>query len=273
MNRLPNHYRIALQAAIDASFVVMNYYNVGFTSEAKSDGSPVTEADKASSDLINSRLQTTNIPIIGEEIVNLDYQTRKNWKENWCVDPLDGTKEFIKKNGEFVINIAHIVEGNPVFGIIVSPVQQTFLLGGKATGVFTGTFDIDGNTHDWKQLHANTQINNPLVLISSRSFHSPKTANFVEGLRQKYGALTNIEKGSALKFFDLAYGKADIYPRFAPTMEWDIAAGQAILEGLDGTIQDVYFKQKLVYNKQTLYNPYFIAQTKASIDYQVNPIV
>jgi 3'(2'), 5'-bisphosphate nucleotidase len=273
MNGLPKNYTIALQAAIDASFVVMQFYNTSFTSENKSDGSPVTEADKSSSDLINSRLKETNIPIIGEEILNTDFSIRKNWTENWCVDPLDGTKEFIKKNGEFVINIAHIVHGNPVFGIIVSPVERKILVGGIATGVFIGKFDTSGQTSNWEEQHANSAINIPMVLISSRSFHSTKTAEFVEKLRQKYGSLTYLEKGSALKFFDLATGKADIYPRFAPTMEWDIAAGQAILEALGGTIVNVQSGQPLIYNKEELYNPFFIAQTKASIQYKLNPIV
>lgn len=273
MNGLPKNYTIALQAAIDASFVVMKYYEVGFSSENKLDGSPVTEADKASSDLIHSRLQSTNIPVIGEEILNSDFSIRKNWKENWCVDPLDGTKEFIKKNGEFVINIAHILHGEPIFGIIVSPVQRKILLGGKETGVFIGTFDEEGNSKDWKQLHASVRINNPMILISSRSFHSPKTAEFVETIRTKYGELTYLEKGSALKFFDLAEGTADIYPRFAPTMEWDIAAGQAILEALGGTIVNVQTGKPLVYNKEELYNPFFLAQTKASLLHPLNPII
>lgn len=272
MNGLPKNYTIALQAAIDASFVVMDYYDAGFESENKVDGSPVTEADKASSMLIHSRLQTTNIPIIGEEIINIDFSIRKNWTENWCVDPLDGTKEFIKKNGEFVINIAHIVQGKPVFGIIVSPVQKKILLGGTATGVYIGSFDTTGKTYNWKQLHANSAINQPMVLVSSRSFHSPKTAEYVEKLREKYGSLTYLEKGSALKFFDLATGNADIYPRFAPTMEWDIAAGQAIMEALEGTIVAVETGKPLTYNKEELYNPFFVAQTKASIDHTQNTI-
>ena len=273
MNGLPKNYIIALQAAIDASFVVMKYYKAGFSSENKLDGSPVTEADKASSDLIHSRLQSTNIPIIGEEILNSDFSIRKNWTENWCVDPLDGTKEFIKKNGEFVINIAHIVHGNPVFGIIVSPVEQKIVVGGKAIGVFIGKFDTSGQTSNWEELHANSDINTPMVLISSRSFHSTKTAEFVEKLRQKYGSLTYLEKGSALKFFDLAIGKADIYPRFAPTMEWDIAAGQAIMEALDGAILAIETGKPLTYNKEELYNPFFVAQTKASMQYKLNPMV
>ena len=273
MNTLPEIYTTAIQAGIDASFVIMEYYDRGFSSEDKLDGSPVTEADKASSDLIHSKLQATNIPVIGEEIVNLAYSIRKDWKENWCVDPLDGTKEFIKKNGEFVINIAHIIDGNPVFGIIVSPVQRKMLVGGKNTGVYLATFDGSGELVSWNQIHANSEINQPMVLISSRSFHSPKTAEFVEQLREQYGQISYIEKGSALKFFDLAEGKADVYPRFAPTMEWDIAAGQAILEALGGTIVNVNTGKSLIYNKEDLHNPFFLAQTKASIEFKLNQTV
>lgn len=273
MNALPQIYSTAIQAAIDASFVVMEYYNAGFSSEDKLDGSPVTEADKASSDLIHSRLQTTDIPIIGEEIQNIDFSERKHWKQNWCVDPLDGTKEFIKKNGEFVINIAHIIEGKPAFGIIVSPVHQRILIGGKTVGVFISSFNQKGIISDWIRIEEQSQLNQPMVLISSRSFHSPKTAKFVEQLREKYGQITYVEKGSALKFFDLAEGKADVYPRFAPTMEWDIAAGQAILEALGGEIVEVKTGENLTYNKESLYNPYFIAQTSASIHYKLNQIV
>ena len=265
MNTLPSNYTLAIQAAIDASFVVMKYYEDGFSSVDKLDGSPVTEADKASSDLIHSRLATTNIPVIGEEIKNSPYAERKDWVENWCVDPLDGTKEFIKKNGEFVINIAHVQQGVPVFGIIVSPVFKKVLIGGLSTGVYLANFDQYGVSSDWKKLENPRKANEPMVLISSRSFHSPKTEEFVSRLREKYGELIYVEKGSALKFFDLAEGKADIYPRFAPTMEWDIAAGQAILEAMGGTILDVVKNTPLKYNKEDLYNPYFIAQTQASL--------
>ena len=273
MNTLPEIYKIAIQAGIEASFVVMDYYEKGFSSENKLDGSPVTEADKASSNLITNKLKETNIPIIGEEIINFEYTFRKDWKENWCVDPLDGTKEFIKKNGEFVINIAHIIACKPAFGIIVSPVQRKILIGGKNFGVFTSTFNEVGQLEDWTQIDIKSEINQPMVLISSRSFHSPKTSEFVEQLREQYGDIRYVEKGSALKFFDLAEGTADIYPRFAPTMEWDIAAGQAIIEALGGRIVDIHTDKPLIYNKKELENPYFLAQTNASILHKINPTV
>jgi 3'(2'), 5'-bisphosphate nucleotidase len=273
MNILSPNYSIAIQAAIDASFVVMKYYESNFSSENKEDGSPVTEADQASSDLIHLRLQVTQIPIIGEEIKNLPFEERNLWKENWCVDPLDGTKEFIKKNGEFVINIAHVVSGKPTFGIIVSPVLKKIIVGGPSTGVWINTFNEKGTLQTWQEVSSKTTLNNPMVLVSSRSFHSPKTEQFVQELREKYGELIYLEKGSALKFFDLAEGKADIYPRFAPTMEWDIAAGHAILNALGGVIAEVNTGKELTYNKESLFNPYFIAQTKASLTTQLEKFI
>ena len=268
MNGLPKNYLIAIQAAIDASFVVMQFYNTGFTSENKSDGSPVTEADKASSDFINSRLKETNIPIIGEEILNTDFSIRKNWTENWCVDPLDGTKEFIKKNGEFAVNIAHIVNNVPVFGIIVAPVTKEIIIGGLSMGVFQSTFDCDGTIKGWNEIKSKNEINPPLILIASRSFHTPCVDQYVEKLELDYGKVLFHQKGSALKFFDLANETAHIYIRFAPTMEWDIAAGQAILEALGGEICAHDTNLPLTYNKESLENPHFLAKTASFLKFE-----
>lgn len=250
---------IAIQAAIDASFLVMKYYVNGFNKVDKIDGSPVTEADKASSDLIHERLSQTGIPIIGEEIKNQPYSIRKDWELNWCVDPLDGTKEFIKKNDEFAINIALVNNQKPEFGIIVSPVEKKILVGGKKYGCFVSSFSSEGHIDAWVEIEQKKEINNPIVLISSRSFHSSRTEDFVNELRKKFGELAFTQKGSALKFFDLAFGKADIYPRVAPTMEWDIAAGQAILESLGGVVLELSTNLPLVYNKEDLLNPFFVA--------------
>ena len=256
-------YQIAIQAGIDASFVLMDYYSTGFSYEDKADGSPVTEADKASSDLIHSRLKETGIPIIGEEIINLPYEERKSWTKNWCVDPLDGTKEFIKKNGEFAINIAFIENQKPTFGIIVAPVRKEIIVGGKKEGVFILTFDKTGTITSSKQIQTKDTINHPLVLLASRSYNTPETDTYVSVLEKDFGTIDYKHRGSALKFFDLALNTADIYPRFAPTMEWDIAAGQAIIEALDGEVLNFDNQEPLIYNKENLYNPHFIAKTKA----------
>jgi 3'(2'), 5'-bisphosphate nucleotidase len=140
MKNFPLHYQIALQAAIDASDAILEIYHKGFDTIIKSDGSPVTEADITSSKIISNHLAKTNIPIIGEERVNLAFEERKKWTRNWCVDPLDGTKEFVKRNGEFAVNIALIEKQKAIFGLIAEPCKGRMIVGGKGLGVFLWDF-------------------------------------------------------------------------------------------------------------------------------------
>jgi 3'(2'), 5'-bisphosphate nucleotidase len=268
MNFLNPHFQIAIQAAIDASFVVMKYYKEGFNASDKADGTPVTDADKASSDLIHLRLSETNIPVIGEEITNLSYSERVVWTKNWCVDPLDGTNEFISKNGEFAINIALIENQKPTFGIIVAPTSREIIYGGKETGVFLAQFDDQGKLFNTLEIQPNLTKNDSLRILTSRSYHSLETESFIQSLLKNNEKAQYVHKGSALKFFDLALGKADFYPRFGTTMEWDIAAGQAIIEALGGQVKDVTENKDLVYNKQDLKNPHFIAKSPSFVAYE-----
>jgi 3'(2'), 5'-bisphosphate nucleotidase len=254
-------YYIALQAAIDASHEIMRVYQDDFSNVLKSDGSPVTEADLAASTIISSYLEKTNIPILGEETVHQSFEERKSWLLNWCVDPLDGTKEFIKRNGEFAVNIALIENQNPIFGLIASPVRQEILMGGKEMGAFMLRFEDIQFPEKWTKITAEEVINSPLVLTSSRSHHSGISLDFVNQLKANFGEIEFITRGSSMKFFDLALGKADVYPRFAPTMEWDIASGQAILESLGGCVIDAHTKLPLKYNRENITNPHFIAKT------------
>ena len=265
MKTFPDIYHIALKASIEASKVIIEYYEKGFQSEIKNDGSPVTEADLASSKIISSILSSTNIPILGEETIHQDFEERKNWTLNWCVDPLDGTKEFIKRNDQFAVNIALIENQQPIFGVIASPTTNTILFGGQKIGVFISKFNDISNQDKWLRLSAKTIVNNPLVMTMSHSPNSGASIDFIEKLKSSYPSIQYLKKGSALKFFDLAEGNADIYPRFAPTMEWDIAAGQAILEALEGSITSIESGEKLTYNKENLLNPHFIALTKPLI--------
>jgi 3'(2'), 5'-bisphosphate nucleotidase len=260
---ISENYSIAIEAAIEASFKIMEFYLSDFSVIEKSDKSPVTEADLAAFDIIVSHLQKTNIPILGEEMVNLPYDVRKNWTENWCVDPLDGTKEFIKKNGEFAVNIALIKNQQAVMGIIASPVDKKILFGDLDLGVYLFDFEQVLQPESWQKLEIISTVNNPLIHISSRSHHSGNGKILISSLEKKFGNISCLQKGSSLKFFDLAQNKADIYPRFAPTMEWDIAPGQAILEALGGEIIDAKTGEKLKYNKENLLNPHFIAKTFA----------
>jgi 3'(2'), 5'-bisphosphate nucleotidase len=255
-------YQIALKASIKASKIILEYYQNGFESELKDDGSPVTQADLASSKIIIRELEATKIPIVDEESIHLPYETRKKWKQNWCVDPLDGTKEFIKKNGEFSINIALIENQKPIFGLIASPVNQKLIFGGKNMGVYELKFNDIDDSSKWKKINSEINKTNSLKIIASRSHSSDMSSSFKEKIKSVFGEYETVSKGSALKFFDLATNEVSIYPRFAPTMEWDIAAGQAIIEELGGKIIHPETYNALVYNKEDLKNPYFICYTK-----------
>ena len=257
---------IVLKACVEASEAIMQIYQTDFNPALKSDGSPVTKADLLSNAIIKRELEKTGIPTIMEESVNSPFEIRKTWESVWIVDPLDGTKEFIKKNGEFAICIALVYQNQAVLGFIASPVKQEVLFGGKGMGVSLVDFDHLDQPQNWRPIHPKNEINIPLKIAGSRSHHSGSDLNFNQSMREIFGEVEFVKKGSALKFIDLALGKADVYPRFAPTMEWDIAAGQAIIEALGGTIVHAETNQPLTYNKESLYNPFFIVKTKSIID-------
>ncbi len=262
---IPEIYTTALKASIEASKAISCIYVSGFDARLKEDGSPVTEADLKSSAIISKHLSQWDIPILGEEIEQPDYLVRKNWKENWCVDPLDGTKMFLRKNGEFSVNIAHIVEGRPVFGLIAAPETQEVIFGGRAiNGVYISSFETIEDTSSWKQMIPRTDLNKEFTIACSRSFHD-SSFPIIDDLEAEFNTIRYLKKGSALKFFDLVKGNADIYLRFGPTMEWDIAAGQAILEAMGGEVSNLKTLEVLRYNKESLYNPAFIAKSKAYI--------
>lgn len=263
MNPFHEKYNAAIHASIAASEAIMQIYQNDFEEIIKSDGSPLTQADLASSNIIDTFLRPFGIPITGEETEKMQYEERATWTECWCVDPLDGTKEFIKKNGEFAVNIALIKDSKAHFGLIASPVRREIIVGSKETGVYIFSFDDAHDFSAWKKLSIPEKHNNPIVLIGSRSHHSGSMIKIIESLKSISSGIEFIQKGSALKFFDLAQGTADIYPRFAPTMEWDIAAGQAILEALGGSVVHAETGEALRYNKADLTNSYFIAKTAA----------
>ncbi|MCH2223569.1 MAG: 3'(2'),5'-bisphosphate nucleotidase CysQ [Crocinitomicaceae bacterium] len=263
MVNIPEIYTIAIKASIEAASVIMEVYKQDVDTTIKSDGSPVTIADLAASKIIARHLKQTGIPIIGEEIEKEQFSKRTFWTENWCVDPLDGTKMFLLKNDEFSVNIAHVVNEEPVFGIICSPTEKIILIGGPKYGVYTLNFEDIETPEVWKRIQPKSQLNDPLIITCSRNFFHDQETILKEHLNLEPYELSYLRKGSALKFFDLALGRADVYPRFAPTMEWDIAAGQAIMEALGGTVISTLDTKKLRYNKESLFNPYFIAKTKA----------
>jgi 3'(2'), 5'-bisphosphate nucleotidase len=261
LNPFHEKYTAAIHASIAASEAIMQIYQNDFEEIIKADGSPLTQADLASSDIIDTFLCPFGIPITGEETEKMQFEERSTWTECWCVDPLDGTKEFIKKNGEFAVNIALIKDGKAHFGLIASPVRREIIVGSEETGVYIFSFDDAHDFSTWKKLSIPEKHNNPIVLIGSRSHHSGSVLQIIESLKAISSEIEFTQMGSALKFFDLALGTADIYPRFAPTMEWDIAAGQAILEALGGSVVHAETGEALRYNKANLLNPFFVART------------
>ncbi len=260
---IPSYYMTALEASVKASEAILEIYQNDVVAVQKEDGSPVTVADITSSRIIKEILETTNIPFVGEEHEIPTYEERQQWSENWCVDPLDGTRMFLQRNDEFAVNIAHLVNGKSVFGIIGDPVKQRVLFGGPEYGVHIASFDNIASAENWEAMSAREQLNNPVTVICSHSYTHGSGFKYMQQLEKHFGELNYIYKGSALKFFDLAEGRAEVFPRFAPTMEWDIAAGQAILEALGGTVVTVKDNEPLRYNKEELFNPRFIAKTKA----------
>jgi len=259
---LNDKYSTALSAAIEASRAIMKVYSSSFETQIKDDGSPLTQADLDSTRIIHSFLDPLSIPITGEESNPTAFSERISWEESWCIDPLDGTKEFVKRNGEFAVNIALIRKGTPIFGLIAAPVYEEVIFGSKETGVYMLKFKDFENPALWKKILPPLKVNKPLVIIGSRSHPSKAQDDLMKTLKTSNLEFRFIQKGSALKFFDLALGKADVYFRFAPTMEWDIAAGQAILESLGGSVETTD-KLPLKYNKENLFNPYFRAFTEA----------
>jgi 3'(2'), 5'-bisphosphate nucleotidase len=251
-----NVFQKAVQAAIDAGKVIMEHYQGELHPEKKRDGSPVTEADRASSEVIRRILEQTNIPIIDEEIKNSDYQTRRDWPKCWVVDPLDGTMEYIKKNDEFSVNIALVENNEPVFGLISSPVQEYMMFGGPEHGIFEWHY---GTNSEILKVAVNNRPTGKFTVISSRNHKTGDVQKFCENLQKSKGNVELMQRGSALKFFELIKNQAQCYPRFGPTMEWDIAAGHALLRAAGGKVYNVITQRDLTYNKTNLVNPYFFA--------------
>jgi 3'(2'), 5'-bisphosphate nucleotidase len=250
--------QIARTAALEAGSAIMQVYTSGdFDVSIKADDSPLTKADRAAHTIISNYLTETGLPILSEEGKQTPFEERQQWAWYWLVDPLDGTKEFLKRNGEFTVNIALMHQNKPVAGVIYAPVLKDLYFGSVATGVFkeTGGENIPlmplPKKRTWQELQ---QLPN-LTMIASRTHQSPETAEFM----QRFPTAGISSMGSSLKFMLLAEGKADLYPRFAPTMEWDTAAAHALLNALNRGIYQQDLQQELEYNKPNLLNPNFIA--------------
>ncbi len=262
----------AIIAAVNAGDKILEIYNTNFSVNYKSDETPVTAADKAASDSIARELAKTQIPLICEEIAVPDYEIRKNWQRLWMVDPLDGTKEFVKRNGEFTVNIALIEQQHPIIGVVFSPVSKQLYF--AADGV--GSFKVD--QHQVIELINSQQLNNLSVIlqkgtklsrktlpdtytiIASRSHLSPELYQHINALEKKHQKVNLLNVGSSIKMCWIAEGLAHEYPRYGITMEWDTAAGHCMVTNAGGSITELNTNEDLVYNKSSLKNPNFIAR-------------
>lgn len=250
--------------SFNAGLEILKVYNSDFAVESKDDRSPLTQADKNAHQIIQEELSKTPYPILSEEGKEIDFQERKTWDKFWMVDPLDGTKEFIKRNGEFTVNIALIDGTEPIIGVIYVPVKEELYLGAKGVGAYkiTDMTGISAESMELKLTAANQipqKIERPFTMVGSRSHMSDETMEYMEELKKKHQEVEVISVGSSLKLCMLAEGKADAYPRFAPTMEWDTAAGQAILQAAGGELIDWQSKEVMQYNRENLRNNWFLA--------------
>lgn len=242
------------QAAGKATLEIYNNDDIAF--EVKGDNSPLTLADKQSNDIIVKGLEQLypNIPIISEENKLLDYDERKDWTLCWLVDPLDGTKEFIKKNGEFTVNIALIENGVPVFGVVDVPVKGITYFAEKGSGAFK----IENSVKSELKIRP-LAADGFLKIVGSRSHQTDELLEYVERQKANYN-VDFVAAGSSLKFCLIADGVADVYPRLGPTMEWDTAAGQMVAMEAGAEVLVFETGKPLQYNKSDLLNPYFIVK-------------
>jgi 3'(2'), 5'-bisphosphate nucleotidase len=240
--------------ALEAGKKIMEIYETNdFSVEYKEDDSPLTIADKASNDILNARLSalTPDIPIISEENIELTYEQRKNYTYCWMLDPLDGTKEFVARNGDFAVNIALIHLGKPILGIICVPVTGVVYVGIKNGG----SYMIEDSKRIKIMCNSFTINDLGLKVPVSRSSLNDATKQYIS----RYNAPILMPRGSALKFMNIAEGSADIYPRIGTTMEWDTAAPQIIIEEAGGKILEMTSQKPLTYNKPSFKNPDFLA--------------
>lgn len=250
----PNYLPIAIRAAEAACKEILKVYNTGdFQAEAKGDNSPLTLADKNAHQVISEILEPVGLPILSEEGKTIPYEERKNWEYFWMVDPLDGTKEFIKRNGEFTVNIALIHKGSPVLGVVAVPVTGEVYYASKDNGAYLKTSGKESKLEIRKPLDLKQRN---LRVVASRSHMNEETEIFIQSLDEP----SLVSAGSSLKFMLLASDKADVYPRCAPTMEWDTAAAHAVVSEVGFNVFQYGSKDQLVYNKEDLLNPYFLVR-------------
>lgn len=258
-----------LEACYRAADAILEVYegHKDMNVEVKSDNSPVTAADHAAHAILDPVLSAAGFPVLSEEGRSIPYSERSAWDTFWVVDPLDGTKEFIKRNGEFTVNVALVRHGTPIFGIVYAPVLGWLYVGGAGLGARKSMVRVT-----WDELWAHAQqlparLPETVTVVASRSHANPETEALIARWEALHGSIERVSMGSSLKIGLVAEGRAHAYPRAAPTMEWDTAAGHAVLRAAGMELyelvphQELGFRrgEPLRYNKENLLNPPFLA--------------
>ena len=258
----------AIQASIEAGKATLQVFNEeNIEIQSKEDNSPLTRADLLSNQEIKKMISEFGIPLLSEEDKQVPYNIRSDWKIFWLIDPLDGTKEFINRSGEFTVNIALIENNIPIAGVIYVPVLNELYFANKHIGSYKlndASLNIDNKSLSSiikTSLKLPLNIKNKMFnVVASKSHLSKETTDYIDKLKEKINNIDFVSKGSSLKLCLIAEGTADLYPRFGPTMEWDVAAGHAIVKYSGGKVFIVNTGTELSYNKENLLNPFFIAE-------------
>jgi len=250
----PVNIEAVIAIARKAGDAIMEIYTQDFEVEYKADKSPLTQADKKANEIIVDGLNALNIvfPVLSEEGSVILYEQRKAWEYFWMVDPLDGTKEFIKKNGEFTVNIALIHKNIPILGVVYAPISNEMYWAKQGDGAF--------KNGDRLPLQINQHPEKLLRVVASKSHLSVETQAYIDSLAKTTESMEYLSKGSSLKLCMVAEGSADIYPRLALTMEWDTAAADAIVREAGKMTVDIQSNTTLFYNKENLLNPWFVVR-------------
>lgn len=278
MNERSNWLTAAITSSLAAGKAILEVYDSPeLKVEKKADDSPLTRADRLAHAVIKKDLGDFGIPLLSEEGRSIPFEERRQWKRMWIVDPLDGTKEFIKRNDEFTVNIALAEAGIPTMGVIYVPVSDTLYFADRERGAFklndcrrlgldrkkSGIADrLTPLLAIAVRLPLRQEGGRPFTIMGSRSHATPELEAYVEAMRRKYDPLNFISAGSSLKICRVAEGRADVYPRLGPTMEWDTAAGQAIATASGARMVRHDNGKPLTYNKENLLNPWFIVERK-----------
>lgn len=261
---------LVIETALEAGRAILQVYATHDPGTIlKEDRSPLTRADLDANRIILERLASTGIPCLTEEAANDPWEMRRNWSRCWIIDPLDGTKEFISRNGEFTVNIALAENGIPVSGVVYAPVTGELYFG-SAQGSFKTIIPTPDHSDAESVASAAHRLPMPqpgkagYTVVASRSHLNPETEAFIRSLQPVHGAPILVSRGSSLKLCMVAEGAADIYPRLGPTMEWDMAAGHAVARYAGCTVTDADTGDEVRYNKPDLHNPFFIVERRSN---------